>query len=157
MGICINCEGVMYSCGYTHWENFREEVAKASIAYLQNEYDVLLSNGANDSYLETQLSGLMEYLNIHNCHTLPDFMMLFSNMDMLNLFIHYNMSGVYALLNKSDDDGYYTVGNSTDILDTLQRIEKYITHADDDAQLSFSPIQKVFQTSVQKQKLVSIY
>ena len=156
MGYCINCEGVMYSCGYTRWENFREEIAQASIVYLQNEYDVLLANGANDSYLETQLSKLMEYLNLHHCKTLPDFMMLFSNMDMLNLFIYYNMSGVYALLNKSDDDGYYTVGNSTDILDTFQRIEKYITQ-DDDVQLTFLPIRKVFETSVEKQKLVSIY
>ena len=155
MGYCINCKGVLYSCGYTHWVNFREEIARSSVAYLQNEYDVLLANGANDSYLENELSKLMEYLNIHHCGTIPDFMGLFSEMDMLNLFLYYGMGGVYALLNKSDDDGYYSVGNSVDIVDTFHRVEKYIS--DDDIRLSFPQIQKVFQTSIDTRHLVAIY
>lgn len=155
MGYCINCEGIMFNCGYSFWEKFREEIALASVAYLQNEYDVLLANGANDSYLENQLSQLMEHLNIHNCGTVSDFMLLFSEMDRMNIFIYYHMGGVYTLLNKSDDDGYYTIGNSIDILDTFQRIEKYIS--DEDVKATFPNVQKVFQSSIEKQQLVAIY
>lgn len=155
MGYCINCEGVMFTCGYSRWEKFREEIALASVAYLQNEYDVLLENGANDSYLENQLSQLMEHLNVNNCGTVSDFMLLFSEMDRMNIFIYYHMGGVYTLLNKSDDDGYYTVGNSTDIVYTLQRIEKHIS--DEDTKSIFPDVLKVFQSSIQKKQLVAIY
>ena len=155
MGICINCEGVMYSCGYTRWENFREEIANASIEYLKTEYNTILENGANDSYLENQLSKLMEHIDVNNCKTIPDFMALFSNANHLNLFIYYNMSGVFSLLNKSDDDGYYTVGNATDIVQTFRLIEKYIQ--DDDITEQLRQVKKVFKTSVEQQKIVSIY
>jgi hypothetical protein len=155
MGICINCEGVMYTCGYTRWENFREEIANASIRYLQNEYETILLNGANESYLERELSELMEYIDINNCKTINDFTRLFSIANSLNLFIYYNMSGVFALLHKSDDDGYYTVGNAVDILQTFSLVEDYIV--DTNVKEMFAQVKKVFDTSVQKQKLVSIY
>ena len=145
----------MFTCGYSFWEKFREEIALASVAYLQHEYDVLLESGANYSYLENQLSQLMEHLNVNNCGTVADFMQVFSEMDRMNIFIYYHMGGVYTLLNKSDDDGYYTIGNSTDIVDTFQRIEKYIS--DEKIKSIFSDVVKVFQSSIQKQQLVAIY
>lgn len=155
MGFCINCGGVMYNCRYTDWVNFREEIAKSAVVFLVNEYDTLLKNGANESYLENQLSKIMEYIDVNNCSTIPDFMYLFENSDMLNTFIYYRLGGVYALLNKSDDDGYYTVGNSIDIVHTFQFIEQFIEN--DDTKNALVEITKVFQKGIDEKKLVAIY
>ena len=154
MGICINCADVIYSCEYTRWENFREEIANASIEYLKNEYNVLLENGATDSYLENQLSKLMDYIDVNNCKTTNDFIRLFLDENFLNLFIYYNMGGVFALLNKSDD-GYYTIGNAIDMVQTFDFIQKYIT--DDVVTEQLHQVKKVFETSVDKKTIISIY
>jgi len=157
MGFSIDCKGAMYSCGYSNWVNLREEVANASILYLRCQYDILLQNSTNDSfsYLENQLSQIFEYIEVNNCATVPDFMYLFANPDFLNTFIYYNLGGVYALLNKSDDDGYYSVGNSYDILDALTRIETHLV--DDNIKNSVQTMKKVFDNSVQHKQIVSIY
>lgn len=158
MGIDILCNGESYSCGYTAWSVFREEIANASIRYLRSVYEQMLTREEqpNNEQLaeQTCLEKIFEYIDTNNCCTLEDFFRFFKDMEFQNAFIYFELGGVYALLNKSDDDGYYTVGNSLDIVDTMELIEPHIIY--DDVKTRYNLIKKVFEESVLTRKVVSI-
>ena len=158
MGIQILCNNESYSCGYTSWSVFREEVANASIRYLQSIYEQMLqrTEEANEEQNaeQTCLEKIFEYLHANNCGTLEDFFRFFNDMKFQNAFIYFELGGVYALLNKSDDDGYYTVGNSLDIVDTMELIEPHILY--DDVKRRYDCIKKVFEESVLTRKVVLV-
>ena len=158
MGIQILCNEESYSCGYTSWSVFREEIANASVRYLRALYDrmMLRTEEANEEQNaeQTCLEKIIEYIDTNNCCTLEDFFQFFKDMEFQNAFIYFELGGVYALLNKSDDDGYYTVGNSLDIVDTMEIIEAHIVY--DDVKTRYNWIKKVFEESVLTRKVVSI-
>ena len=158
MGIDILCNGESYSCGYTAWSVFREEIANASIRYLRSLYDQMLRRAEqpNTEQLaeQTCLEKIFEYIDTNNCGTLEDFFRFFKDIEFQNAFIYFELGGVYALLNKSDDDGYYTVGNSLDIVDTMELIEPHIIY--DDVKTRYNSIKKVFEESILTRRVVSI-
>ena len=154
MGFSIYCNGVAYSCGYTAWMIFREEIAKASMDYLREKFTEIMFGEPEYSYTWSQLKKIMEHHDLVGCVTVPDFLDLFSNMDFLNTFIHYDLGGVFALLNKSDDDGYYTAGNALDISQTLAILEKYV--ASDEIKSQLPDIKKVFYESVNKRMRITL-
>jgi hypothetical protein len=158
MGIQILCNEESYSCGYTSWSVFREEIANASVRYLRALYDRMrlrnVEADAEEVAEQTCLEKIIEYIDTNNCCTIEDFALFFKDMEFQNAFIYFELGGVYALLNKSDDDGYYTVGNSLDIVDTMEIIESHIVY--DDVKSRYNTIKKVFEESVLTRKVVSI-
>ena len=155
MGIHILCNGESYSCGYTAWSIFREEVANAAIRYLRLIYDQLLSHPDDERHEEqTCIEKIIEYVEVNNCDTIEGFFRFFTEIEFQNAFNYFELGGVYALLNKGDDEGYYTVGNSLDIADTMELIEPHIIY--DDVKTRYDLIKKVFEESVLTRKVVSI-
>ena len=155
MGILLMCNDAEYSCGYSRWNTIREEIANAAVRYLQTIYEELLqSNDEENAYTRTELEKLMEYVDTNNCCTITDFGYLFIDKDFVNLFIRFDLGGVYALLNKSDDDGYYSVGNAVDIVKTFELVETHIVL--DDVKSSVPDIKKVFEESVRLGKMIRI-
>jgi hypothetical protein len=149
------CNDAEYSCGYSRWNTIREEIANAAVRYLQTIYEELLqSNDEENAYTRTELEKLMEYVDTNNCCTITDFGYLFIDKDFVNLFIRFDLGGVYALLNKSDDDGYYSVGNAVDIVKTFELVETHIVL--DDVKSSVPDIKKVFEESVRLGKMIRI-
>jgi hypothetical protein len=155
MGICINCEGSLFSCGYSHWNTIREEIANAAIAYLREEHAKMEDANETDSYNYQQLSRILDYVDEYNCGTISDFMYLFENADFLNTFIYYHLGGVFALLNKSDDNGYYTAGNSLDICETIDIVFDHIQY--EDIKAGIPAVKSVFEKSVNERKCVVVY
>jgi len=154
MGITIQCESLQYSCGYSFWNTVREEIAKAAIEHLRVNHNKMEEAGETDSYNYRQLSNVIEYADENNCGTIPDFMYLLENMDFLNTLIYYNLGGVYSIINKSDDTGYYTAGNSLDIVQTIDIVSEYIEYSD--VRAAIPNIKKVFDHSVEKRKMVLV-
>jgi hypothetical protein len=155
MGILLVCNDVRYSCGYTRWDGIREELANASVRYLRSVYDGIFElNDEQNAYIQTELEKLFEYISTNNVCTTTDFGYFFINKEFVNTFIYFHLGGIYALLNKSDYDGYYSVGNSVDIVKTLEFIENYIEI--DDVKFAFYDIRKVFEESVQSGQMVDI-
>ena len=158
MGIYILCNGESYSCGYASWSVFREEVANAAVRYLRSIYDEMLArpDQPNEEQLakQTRIAKILEYVDVNNCVAIEDFVQLFKDMEFQNTFNYFELGGIYALLNKSDDDGYYTVGNSLDIADTMELVEPHILY--DDVKSRYNTIKKVFEESVLTRKVVVV-
>ena len=158
MGIDILCNGESYSCGYVAWALFREEIANASIRYLNKIYDDMLNRTVESTTEQlaeqTLIEKILEYVNSMNCITTEDFVYFFKDIDFQNTFIYFELGGVYALLNKGDGDGFYTVGNSLDIVDTMELVEPYIMY--DDVKSRYNSVKKVFNESVMARRVVII-
>lgn len=159
MGIQLLCNGESFSGKYTEWTVFREEIANASIRYLRSIYDEMMDRPAqpnNEQLLinQNRIEKILEYVDVNNCATIPDFIVLLNDTEFQNDFIYFELGGVFALLNKCDDYGYYTVGNSLDIEDTMDLIESYIIY--DDVKQIYNSIKKVFQESVTVRRVVTI-
>jgi len=137
---------------------FREEIANASVRYLRALYHQMtlrtVEPDAEELAEQTCLEKIIEYIDTNNCVTIQDFSQFFKDMEFQNAFIYFELGGVYALLNKSDDDGYYTVGNSLDIVDAMEISEAYILY--DDVKSRYDTIKKVFEESVLTRKVVSV-
>jgi hypothetical protein len=156
MGIDLVCNNKSYRCGYSRWNTIREEIANASIRYLRKIYDELFySNTDYTANYRLVLEKIFEYIETNNCGTVIDFCeLLMSDLEFQNAFIYFKVGGVYPLLNKQDIDGYYTAGNSLDIIETINIIEQYIEL--DDVKQSIPSIKNVFYESVSTQIVVSI-
>jgi hypothetical protein len=154
MGFEIVCENVSFSCGYSTWMVIREEIANASLRYLRKVYDDMLVVNDTQTAEQTFMEQLLEYIDLSGCETMPDFLRLFSDVDFLNTFIYHRVSGVFALLNKSDTDGFYSVGNSMDIVETMDILREYICY--DDVKAMYGRIREVFTESIRAKNLVVI-
>jgi hypothetical protein len=158
MGIQLLCNGESYSCKYVDWIVFREEIANAAIRYLRTIYNEMTDRPEQPDTDEpqqedqTRIEKILEYVEVNNCATIPDFIVLLSDVEFLNFFIYFELGGVFALLHKNDDEGYYTVGNSLDIEDTMELIEPHIIY--DDVKNRYNSIKKVFQESVMSRRIV---
>ena len=155
MGIILLCDDEEYSCGYSRWDVIREELANASVRHLRAIYDVILEeDNPQNAYIQTEVEKLLDYIGVHNCCTVADFGYLFIDKDFVNTFIFFNVGGIFALLNKSDAEGYYSVGNSVDIVKAIEIIEPHILL--DDVKDSIYHIKKVFHKSVSSEKIIHI-
>jgi len=152
MGILFVCKKVNYSCSYGNWMEFREWVGDLAIQVLRKKRESLPQTEEDFLYRET--TRLLEHCEIENVGTHSDYLRVLYNTDFLNLFIFYHLGGIYALLNKSDDDGYYSVGNSIDIVRSFEVIEPLIV--EDDLKQRLNRVKAVFEESVRTNENVVI-
>ena len=84
--------------------------------------------------------------------------LLIQNIDfnITNTLIYFNIGGLYTLCNKSDCEGYYSVGNSYDILHLITLIKPFINKDYDCLYENIDIIEKIFQESIKKNKIVII-
>ena len=77
----------------------------------------------------------------------------------IDTLVFFNISGLCAFCNKSDCEGYYSVGNSYDICQLFKLIKNfYIVDKEffQDIHKTINKIKKVFQESVRKRKIITI-
>ena len=77
----------------------------------------------------------------------------------IDTLVFFNISGLYAFCNKSDCEGYYSVGNSYDICQLFKLIKNfYIVDKEvfQDINKTINKIKKIFQESVRKRKIITI-
>lgn len=154
MGIDIECGEHQFRCSYGRWNDLRVGLIRASYEYLKNykSTDPDLSE-YETKYQEELLTFLENTLKTekYNIAAFVDG----CNLHFLNLLIHFGLAGLYALCNKSDDDGYYSVGNAYDICELFKVIIPYITN--DHHNQYLKQITEIFVESVEKKQLVVLY
>ena len=152
MGVDFYSKEASYSCSYGSWHTVRLEVLYATIRYLKYKKDLIeaelkkLNEKDEDDDEDEQTYYILkkEYDNICyvldslsdykpptdgkvDLHTLDNFVNKCKDHPRLvDCFIYFDINGLYALLSKSDCEGYYSVGNSVDIYQLLDIISDFI-------------------------------
>lgn len=185
MGIDLTCDTKNFSCSYSSWHNIRAELIEATFAYLED----LIANqtkGIDEERLEYSVIGhLKQYITEirEECASFENdkppispFALLFSKRTIFNAFsehlgdlcfinilIQFGVGGIYTLCNKSDCDGFYSVGNSYDICELLNVIKPFTIknkdNLDDEENYIYRCTDKLielFQESLDKKLIVYI-
>ena len=185
MGIDLTCDTKNFSCSYSSWHNIRAELIEATFAYLED----LIANqtkGIDEERLEYSVIGhLKQYITEirEECASFENdkppispFALLFSKRNIFNAFsehlgdlcfinilIQFGVGGIYTLCNKSDCDGFYSVGNSYDICELLNVIKPFTIknkdNLDDEENYIYRCTDKLielFQESLDKKLIVYI-
>lgn len=155
MGLHVYCENNKNNndiqCSYSFWNAYRTFIVKCVIAYLQNEVqkfdDLKRLNSIMDiSDDETELNDkynsnkyyidsikkLLHFYDIiisqkENPHV--GFLKIYcdDSPEMINALIYFNIYGAYILCNKQDNSGFYSSGNSLDILLCFNTIKNFFS------------------------------
>ena len=158
MGIWIYCDKKEYSCSYSSWDKFRMATINATIKYIKSyinlteiiEYDKVYA----DKLLEF-IDKIESEPNLDN----DIFLEYCKQLLFIDTLVFFNISGLYAFCNKSDCEGYYSVGNSYDICQLFKLIKNfYIVDKEvfQDINKTINKIKKIFQESVRKRKIITI-
>ena len=158
MGIDIFCCEQSYSCSYTNWSLFRNEVIYAAIAYiwqLPSEY-IKDNIDSYENVLEDFLSHFStnppEHVDLSKKH-----FSLWVNPYVLDMLISLGLNGLCSFCYKNDCGGFYSVGNSYDICALFDKIKPFMTPEEDYLYVEkLEGIRKVFQESFQINSIVTI-
>jgi hypothetical protein len=84
-------------------------------------------------------------------------------LEIIDILIFFGVGGVYSFCNKSDCDGYYSVGNSYDICELFKLIKPFLIKnkenmdsRDNDVYKFITEVEKVFQESIETKNFVVI-
>ena len=185
MGIDLTCDTKNFSCSYSSWHNIRAELIEATFAYLED----LIANqtkGIDEERFEYSVIGhLKQYITEireqsasfeNDKPPINPFALLYSKRTIFNAFsehlgdlcfinilIQFGVGGIYTLCNKSDCDGFYSVGNSYDICELLNVIKPFTIknkdNLDDEENYIYRCTDKLldlFQESLDKKLIVYI-
>jgi hypothetical protein len=83
---------------------------------------------------------LVEYLKLYNYY--------------LDLLTVLGVNGVYSLVNKSDVEGFYSIGNSVDIVNMMKIVYNFVE--DEFTKMSINESRKVFESSIEKNMVVAV-
>jgi len=154
MGVDFYCGDVTFGCSYGSWNEFRKTIIKSTFDYIQNKFkreEKLYKNitdeedknyiGEGSSYncYKKDLLKIIETMqtsyekNIFGLdNTINNFIVITRNLSYVNSLIYFDIGGLYSLCNKSDCEGFYSVGNSVDICQLFDLIEPFIKLNDKD-------------------------
>ena len=126
MGIHIHCDEKEYSCSYSSWDKFRMDTINATIKYIKSYITLTEITEYNQVYANK----LLEFIDKIESEPNLDiniFLDYCKQSPFIDTLVFFNISGLYAFCNKSDCEGYYSVGNSYDIYQLLKLIQKFYT------------------------------
>jgi len=168
MAIHFSCNTYCFDTSIFQWNTFREIMSKTTYKYIIRQRETLFQNESlsiQDEYMMSSVDNFITDLNISIKSVNPlieDEPIL---IQLLKLFTYYldtltflNLTGIFALTNKDYCEGHYSVGNSIDILQTIQLLIPFVERTDLEEQYFFpflSSIVYLFQESIQsKQNIV---
>jgi hypothetical protein len=171
MGVSITCDEESFSCSYSTWNTIRTNIIEKTLDYLNNHFSLNECEDSNELidrkniiiFFENILSKNDEKQNkiIFNINVMCNLQPIDSfiqniNFNIINALIYFNIGGLYSLCYKSDCEGYYSVGNSYDILNLITLIKPCINKEDNYLYHNIVDIEKIFQESIKKNKIVII-
>jgi hypothetical protein len=171
MGIDITCGECIFSCSYGYWNEIRAAAIKATLEYVKSINN--FEEGSNDYVNQNEI---LEFLDIvcdeeKYCEDLPQEyksssvmkLLHYGEIPVVDLFVYFGLVGIIAFCNKSDCQGFYSVGNSYDICDLFKLIKPFfiknttdIVSPENHLYNCIIEIEKVFQESVEKKQIVVI-
>jgi len=182
MGIVLHCIEKNYRTSYGYWHWIRNIIIKATFKYLENKLESIkkeypqcvrdddkIYDYDEEEYYEIDreikiIDRLVKsyQINIPKSHTT-----LMNGIDELKAFamtmrefpldhlIFLNVSGLHAFCDKSDCQGYYTVGNSYDIIQLFDLIIPFIDEDEDEFEIE--NLYELFKESVDKKQKIVIH
>lgn len=148
MGVDFYCGDITFGCSYGSWNDLRGTIIRATFDYIQDKFqreEELYKNitdkedknyigeGStyncykNDIKNFINLMGKMISTNVFGTNNaVNNFISLCKSLPYVNALIYFDIGGLYALCNKNDCEGYYSVGNSIDICQLFDLIEPFI-------------------------------
>jgi hypothetical protein len=175
MGIDLYCGDKNFGCSYGSWRNIRIELIKATFEYLEVHFAV--TEYEEETHEHGSMIALKQYIQkIQNgsivkesifsskeSNLLDLFTTYSSLLEFVDLLIQFGVGGIYSLCNKSDNEGFYSVGNSYDICDLIKVVKPFLLknkdNIDDKENWLYREIDElidVFKESVEKKEIVSI-
>jgi len=178
MGVDFTCDTKTFGCSYSGWHYFRNLIISATLAYL----DDFLSKQKykEDSYefsamnnLKKGVSSIRSTANklssenktifgmdlgkspVEECLLKALAMEIHNNSWFGELLIEYGLGGIWALCNKSDCEGFYSVGNAYDICELLCKVRPFLLKNLDYDRTN--DLLEMFQESVEKKMNVRIH
>jgi len=151
MGLDIVCVDNSFSSSYGYWNTIRETIIKATFDYIVDKFqkdeelyknitnedddENYIGEGSNYFIHKTNINKIINIISkpsvitnvFDNGHNLvPKFLNLITNISYIDSLIYFDIGGLYALCNKSDCEGVYSVGNSYDIILLFDLIEPFL-------------------------------
>jgi len=173
MGIDLYCSEKSFCCSYSGWNSFRNEVIIATYDYLKNHFSLNPLDDdkeSNEKVYRKEISDFFELiLNVKKNYinnvfdfsiTSPiDELIKYGDLKSVDLLIYYGIGGLYSFCNKSDCEGYYSVGNSYDICELFNLIKPFLIKNKENNELYnnvIKEIEEIFKESVEKKLVVTI-
>jgi uncharacterized protein YeeX (DUF496 family) len=155
MGISLECNDIEFDCSYTIWNRIRLSIAKSFTKYLHEEVTKFIGYEDN-KYMFRPLDAGYDMSNLFEDYpesvTIDDYLERMKDYSIRNALICIGISGIYTLLEKSDCDGFYSPGNSLDIVGLLKNIEEYI----DKDLVPYDKLLHIFTSGYESKKGVTI-
>jgi hypothetical protein len=147
MELYLSCDDFTFKVTPIFWLVIKKEFVNASFRFLQNEQEK-----ETKQFLSIDL--IDEYIISNTFTTINDFIIMSRNKNIHNIYTYNCIDGVIIMLEKSDFDGYYSIGNAYDILEMIHNLKPFIN---DEITLKHLPFLKIlFQKSIDKKHLVAI-
>jgi len=192
MGIDFTCDEKSFGCSYSSWHNIRCSVLEATFAYLESRFAEILTKPIKEesddwetTHIQSASNSLQQYINDvresanskkqnknvgifgimrdHN-HILECFLSRATELYFVDLLIEFGVGGIYALCNKSDCEGFYSVGNSYDIHELLTTIKPFLLKDTENLESYDNRLYDrsdelidMFQESFEKKKIILIH
>ena len=151
MGVLFMCIDTDYACAYGSWNIVRKEMLCATMRYLESRVDV---TDTGKMYHNKMICEILER-KVDLIKGVDEFLEEMTNQHkFINHFIALDIYGLYALINKADDSGYYSPGNSKDILMLFKCVKPFIV--DENVLQRITQIRKMFRESVKKNHCITI-
>jgi hypothetical protein len=182
MSIHLLCGNVYFHCQVSYWNKIRESISRATNVFLLDyleRFDFLTTD--DDKLDENEKEKVSLYKKSISAQVLKERLSTFSVdyryaefhahpkltevgtllVEYLKLYNYYldlltvlGVNGVYPLLNKSDIEGFYSIGNSIDIINTINIVYDFVE--DDFMKSSINECKKIFEASVQNNMIVAV-
>jgi len=145
-------------------DNDNDDNSENDLHNLDNERNSTYNNSINRTLLREKLESFVKDIHYieHITHPysvgeveyvlLIEFLKLYTYY--LDLFTLVGVAGAFSLINKGDNEGFYSVGNSIDIVDTISSVISFIE--DEYIKASIQECLFVFKSSVQNHFIVVI-
>jgi hypothetical protein len=175
MGIDLYCGDKNFGCSYGNWHNIRIELIKATFEYLEVHFAV--TEYKEGTHEHGSMTALKQYIQkIENgsvikesifgnnkSNLLDSFNMYLGLLEFVDLLIEFGVVGIYSLCNKSDCQGFYSIGNSYDICELFKLVKPFLLKNKEDLDAeenwlyrNIDDLIDVFKESVEKNEMVRI-
>jgi hypothetical protein len=160
MGIDITCNEKSFSCGYGKWNKIRIDTIIATAEYLKhvkttNQFEERTYPYVSLEIINEFMSELLSYGSDPEQEQEQNLVGLFlgnCTLELIDVLIFFGVGGLFSLCNKSDCEGYYSVGNAYDICELFHLIKPFLienSDSQDDCANVITQIEDVFKESVE--------
>ena len=166
MGIDLYCCDETFGCSYSSWNTIRNSLIKATFEYLDVHFAVTDYEEGTHEYGSGM--ALKQYIQRilssgKNERFIENFIVYSNQLEFVDLLIQFGVGGLYSLCNKSDCEGFYSIGNSYDICELLKLVKPFLLKNKEDLNSDenwiyngIDNVTNVFKESVEKNVIVRI-